>query len=76
MDGRSDAQEARIIVLSCTFIVYCSISIMKLTDENIVDLHRGEWIDELNRDTINLEVIASTGTNNLEAQVLYTERYL
>ena len=59
----------RLVVDAVTYNVY-------LNDENIVDLHRGEWIDELNRDTINLEVIASTGTNNLEAQVLYTERYL
>ena len=59
----------RLVVDAVTYNVY-------LNDQNIVDLHRGEWIDELNRDTINLEVIASTGTNNLEAQVLYTERYL
>ena len=59
----------RLIIDAVNYNVY-------LNDENVVETHRGEWIDELNRDTINLEIIASSGTENLSASLVYTERFL
>ncbi len=46
-----------------------------LDGENIVYAHSGDWLDELNRTTQSLK-ITGTGSTNLSASILYTERYL
>ena len=47
-----------------------------LNGENAVDIHSGDWIDELNRETQSIVISAAAGVANLSASILYTERYL
>lgn len=47
-----------------------------LDGENAVDIQHGEWLDELTRETSSISVTSSAGVSNLEASILYTERYL
>lgn len=44
--------------------------------ENAIDIHSGDWLDNLNRDTMNITIQAASGGAGLEATMLYTERYL
>lgn len=43
---------------------------------NAVYTHSGDWLDELNRNTINFVINAASGRNNISATIFYTERYL
>lgn len=47
-----------------------------LNQQNAIDVHSGDWIDELNRNTTELKIDAASGVANLSATILYTERYL
>lgn len=47
-----------------------------LDSENAIDIHSGDWIDELNRETTDIRINAASGSANLTATILYTERYL
>lgn len=47
-----------------------------LDGENMIHTHSGDWLDNLNRDTINIQIQAASGGSGLEASILYTERYL
>lgn len=47
-----------------------------LDNENAIDTHSGEWIDDMNRSTTDITIEAASGSSNLSATVLYTERYL
>lgn len=47
-----------------------------LDGKNAIDKQSGDWLDELNRDTINISLSALSGANNITATILYTERYL
>lgn len=47
-----------------------------LDQQNAIDIHSGDWIDELNRNTTELKIGAASGVANLSATILYTERYL
>ena len=47
-----------------------------LDGQNYIWAQSGEWIDELSRDTSSISITAATGVGNLEASILYTERYL
>lgn len=47
-----------------------------LNQQNAIDIHSGDWIDELNRNTTELKISAASGVSNLSATILYTERYL
>ena len=47
-----------------------------LDSENAIDIQSGDWIDELNRNTVDLKIEAASGSANLDATILYTERYL
>lgn len=47
-----------------------------LDQENAIHLHSGEWIDELTRETTEINITARAGAKNLSASILYTERYL
>lgn len=47
-----------------------------LDGENAIETYSGDWLDNLNRNTVNISIHAATGGNNLTASILYTERYL
>lgn len=47
-----------------------------LNSQNAIDIQSGDWIDELNRNTTDITISAASGLSNLEATILYTERYL
>ena len=46
-----------------------------LDGKNAIHLQSGEWLDNLSRDTLSIE-ISGTGVSRLQAQILYIERYL
>ena len=47
-----------------------------LDGQNAIEVQSGDWIDELNRNTVDLKIEAASGSANLDATILYTERYL
>ena len=47
-----------------------------LDGENIIEYHSGEWLDSMNRNTLNIDISASSGLANLTATILYTELFL
>ena len=48
-----------------------------IDQENAVYVHSGDWLDELNRETQDFVITAASGKlTNIEASILYTERYL
>lgn len=47
-----------------------------LDGENAIEIQSGDWIDELNRDTVDIVIGAASGVANLTARLIYTERYL
>lgn len=47
-----------------------------LNGANIIEYHSGEWLDGMNRNTLNIDITASSGLSNLSATILYTELYL
>ena len=47
-----------------------------LDGENAIELQNGEWIDELDRETTDISILAATGTDYLTASITYQERYL
>lgn len=46
-----------------------------LNKENVIYEQSGDWLDDLNRSTTNIKIIADQ-PENLMATILYTERYL
>lgn len=46
-----------------------------LDKQNAIHLQKGDWLDNLNRNTQSIE-ISGTGATRLTAEILYTERYL
>ena len=47
-----------------------------LDGENAIWYQSGEWIDELNRETVSIAITAASGARYLSATILYTEKYL
>ena len=47
-----------------------------LNDKNAVYTQSGDWIDELNRNTVLLEVLAASGASNLSTKLYFQEMYL
>ena len=47
-----------------------------LNGNNIIEYHSGEWLDSMNRNTLNIDITASSGLANLSATILYTELFL
>ena len=47
-----------------------------LDGENAIYAQRGDWIDELNRDTISIAITSALGSDNINASIFYKERYL
>lgn len=43
---------------------------------NMIHTYTGDWLDNLNRDTISIQIQAASGGAGLDASILYTERYL
>ena len=44
--------------------------------ENAIWVQSGEWLDNLNRETMSINIQAASGNDGLAATILYTERYL
>ena len=59
-----------------TLIVDANNYNVLLDNANAIDKQSGDWIDELNRNTTDIKITASSGVANLSASILYTERYL
>ena len=47
-----------------------------LNGVNAIEIQSGDWVDELNRDTVDIVISAAAGEANLSARLIYTERYL
>lgn len=47
-----------------------------LNGQNAIEIQSGDWIDELNRNTVDIKIESASGASNLSATILYTERYL
>lgn len=47
-----------------------------LDGENAIWYQAGDWLDELNRNTLDINITASAGLSNLSATILYTELFL
>lgn len=47
-----------------------------LDGQNAIWYQADDWLDELNRNTISIDITASAGLANLSATILYTELYL
>lgn len=59
-----------------TLIVDSSTLNVLLDNQNAIDVHSGDWIDELNRNTTEIRIDSASGAAGLTATILYTERYL
>lgn len=57
-------------------IVDASTYNVLLNGENAIEIHSGDWIDELTRETQSIIISAAAGAADLSATILYTERYL
>lgn len=74
--------ETKVCVLNVTLqpsqvlIIDANTYNVLLDQQNAIDIHSGDWIDELNRNTTELKIGAASGVANLSATILYTERYL
>ena len=47
-----------------------------LNGQNAIWYQAGDWLDEMNRNTISIDITASAGLANLSATILYTELFL
>lgn len=47
-----------------------------LNGENAIEIQSGDWIDELDRNTVDISLKAAAGVGYLAAHIVYTERYL
>ena len=47
-----------------------------LNGQNAIWYQADDWLDEMNRNTISIDITASAGVSNLSATILYTELYL
>ena len=47
-----------------------------LNGQNAIWYQADDWLDELNRNTISIDITASAGVSNLSATILYTELFL
>ena len=59
-----------------TLIVDANNYNVLLDSQNAINVQSGDWIDELNRNTTDITIRAASGSANLSATILYTERYL
>lgn len=60
-----------------SFIVIDANNYNVLIDgENAIWTQSGDWLDNLNRETMSITIQAASGGSGLTATVLYTERYL
>lgn len=59
-----------------TLIVDANNYQILLSGQNAIEIQSGDWLDEMNRETVDISIDASSGVSNLTASILYTERYL
>ena len=78
----ADAIETKVCVLNVTLrpgqrlIVDANNYNVLLDGENAIHIQSGDWIDELIRNTTAIDITAASGNRNLQASILYTERFL
>ena len=78
----ADAIETKVCVLNVTLrpgqrlIIDANNYNVLLDGENAIHIQSGDWIDELIRNTTALDITAASGGRNLQASILYTERFL
>lgn len=58
-----------------TLVIDASTFNVLLDNQNAIYLQKGDWLDDLNRNTQSI-IITGTGASRLTAEILYTERYL
>lgn len=87
--GEVFSQTADIVVLSESVCAFPNLTLkpgqtliidagsynVLLDGQNAIHLQQGDWLDDLSRRTQSI-VISGTGATRLEAQIIYTERYL
>lgn len=78
----SEAVETKTCVLNITLrpgqrlIIDANNYNVLLDGENAIYIQSGDWIDELIRNTTALDISAASGSANISATILYTERFL
>lgn len=78
----ADAIEMKVCVLNLTLrpgqrlIIDANNYNILLDGENAIYVQSGDWIDELIRNTTAIDITAASGDRNLQASILYTERFL
>lgn len=78
----AEAIETKVCVLNVTLrpgqrlIIDASNYNVLLDGENAIHIQSGDWIDELIRNTSAIDITAASGASNIEATILYTERFL
>ena len=58
-----------------TLVIDASTFNVLLDGENAIHLQKGDWLDDMNRNTQSI-TITGTGASRLTAEILYTERFL
>lgn len=81
-DATSESVETKICVLNITLqpgqklIIDASNYNVLLGGENAIWVQSGDWIDEINRNTTEIRIDAAAGSTNIDASIMYTERFL
>ena len=81
-DATSEAIETKVCVLNITLkpgdrlIIDANNYNVLLNGNNAIWVQSGDWIDELIRNTTEIKIDAAAGAGNINASILYTERYL
>lgn len=81
-DATSESVETKICVLNITLhpgqklIIDASNYNVLLDGDNVIWVQSGDWIDGINRNTSEIRIDAADGSANIDASIMYTERFL
>ena len=81
-DATSEAIETNVCVLDITLnpgdrlVIDANNYNVLLNGNNAIWVQSGDWIDELIRNTTEIKIDAAAGAGNINASILYKERYL
>lgn len=81
-DATSEAIETNVCILNITLkpgdrlIIDANNYNVLLNGNNAIWVQSGDWIDELIRNTTEIKIDAAAGVGNINASIMYTERYL
>ena len=81
-NATSEAIETKVCVLNISLkpgeklIIDADNYNVLLNGNNAIWVQSGDWIDELIRNTTEIRIDAAAGAGNINASILYTERYL